>query len=185
MSKIIANKKYKTLILLVAVLVILVIGSTYAWLQINVKSDKRQNLHAGTLSLKLSDETTNGISLTNAYPMTEQEGLNTTVYTFTLVNDGTIDSNYEIYLDDLELSEAQTQMDTNIIKYRFQKGEEQSTTGVLSSLGESPNRILDSGIIEKKESINYQLQVWMDYEADNSQQGTTFKSQLRIEASQR
>lgn len=182
MKKVIEEKKL--FLVLVSVLIILVIGGTYAWLQISVPGNKSNVLHAGTLSLKLDNETENGISLTNAYPMTEQEGLNTTVYTFTLVNDGTLDSNYAIYLDDLDLSEGQIRMNDDIVKYRFQKNEEESTTGFVSSLGESSNRLLDSGVINAEESIDYQLQVWMDYEADNSQQGTTFKANLRIEANQ-
>ena len=59
-----------------------------------------------------------------------------------------------------------------------------ATTGTISSLGTSPNRILDSGVIEKGKTIKYKLQVWMDYSADNSQQATTFSTHLRIEANQ-
>ena len=75
-------------------------------------------------------------------------------------------------------------MDDSIVKYNFQKNEESATTGTISSLGISPNRILDSGVIEKGKTIKYKLQVWMDYSADNSQQATTFSTQLRIEANQ-
>ena len=127
--------------------------------------------------------TTKAITM-NAYPMTDQEGLNTTVYTFSLVNDGTMDSNYTVYLDDLDLDSTKTRMDDSIVKYNFQKNEESATTGTISSLGTSPNRILDTGVIEKGKTIKYKLQVWMDYSADNSQQATTFSTQLRIEANQ-
>lgn len=183
MKKIVENKKI-LLVLAVVVVLVLALGGTYAWIQFSLSSDKRNVLRAGTLSLKLDKETEDGIYLANAYPMTEEEGLATKIYTFTLVNDGDIDSNYSIYLDDLPLSEGKKRMDSHIVKYRFQKEEEQSTTGLVSSLGESPNRLLDSGVLPKKESINYQLQVWMDYEAGNSEQGTSFKANLRIEANQ-
>ena len=178
------NDQKKKIILLVAVALILLMGTTYAWLSFSKSSEKTNVLHAGTLSLKLSNETEGGISLSNAYPMTDQEGLNTTVYTFSLVNDGTIDSNYTVYLDDLDLDSGKIRMDDSIVKYNFQKDEESATTGTISSLGTSPNRVLDSGVIEKGKTVNYKLQVWMDYNADNSQQATSFKTQLRIEASQ-
>lgn len=174
----------KKIILLVAVALILLMGTTYAWFNFTKSSEKTNVLHAGTLSLKLSEETEGGIFLTNAYPMTDQEGLNTTVYTFSLVNDGTMDSNYTVYLDDLDLDSTKIRMDDSIVKYNFQKNEESATTGTISSLGTSPNRILDSGVIEKGKTIKYKLQVWMDYSADNSQQATTFSAQLRIEANQ-
>lgn len=182
MNKMIENKK--KFILLVAMVMVLLIGGAYAWLQLSISGTKTNVLQAGTLSLKLDNETENGISLSDAYPMTEQEGLDTTVYKFTLKNEGTIDSNYSIYLDDLDLDTGKVRMDDSIVKYRFQKNEEESTTGFLASLGQSPNRLLDSGVIESKDSIDYQLQVWMDYSADNTQQGTTLKAHLRVEANQ-
>lgn len=178
------RKQKREIVLLIVVALILMLGSTYALLNFRKNGEKTNVLRAGTLSLKLNEETADGISLTNAYPMTNQEGLSTTVYTFSLVNDGTVNSNYTVYLDDLDLDSTKTRMDDSIVKYNFQKNDSTSTIGTISSLGASPNRVLDSGVIEKGKTIKYKLQVWMDYSADNSQQATTFSTQLRIEANQ-
>lgn len=93
-------QKNKKLLLSVFLGVIVVIGVSYAWLQITLTGTKTVVIRSGNLSLNLDEDASEGISLTNAYPMTDQEGLKTISYEFTLKNDGTIPSDYTIYLED-------------------------------------------------------------------------------------
>ena len=62
------NKTTKQLFVLALVLVVL-LGGTYAWLTLQVTGEKTNVLRAGTLSLVLDDTTSNGIKLEKAVPI--------------------------------------------------------------------------------------------------------------------
>lgn len=176
----IIEKNKKIIVMIVVTLVILMAG-TYAILRISVDGNKKNVITAGDLSLELK-ESDNKISVSNAYPMTDEEGEATTTYSFTLENDGDIPSIYTISLKDLDIDDSKTRMNDEYVKCKIQitgnKTEEKIVK--LSELG----RVLDSGTLEVNESNHYQLQLWMDYDAPNDAQGTVFKAKLSIEGEQ-
>ena len=63
----------KQLFALALVLVVL-LGGTYAWLTLQVNGEKTNVLRAGTLSLVLDDTTSEGIALEKAVPVTDVNG---------------------------------------------------------------------------------------------------------------
>lgn len=69
---------------------------------------------AGTLSLTLDESASDGI--TAAEPVEDSVGLTYTPYTFTLTNNGSLNSSYTIYLDDDTLDTGQTRVDSQYIK---------------------------------------------------------------------
>lgn len=185
-------EQHKKTILLVAALLVLAIGGTYAWFTLTVQGEKTTVIHAGKLSMALDESTSEGISLLNTYPLTDQEGLDTTAYTFKLTNDGTIANSYTIYLDDV--TENPKKIDTTVIKYDLKKTEYTSTNSVknaqtdtmqlLSDIQTDDGIILDTGILQPGEYNEYSLQLWMDYDAGNEYQNSGFNGQLRIVGSQ-
>lgn len=188
------NSKNKMIVFGIFLALILLIGGTYAWLTLRIDGKKTVRLHSGILSLKLDEEASEGISIKNAYPMTDIEGLATKGYDFTLTNDGNVPSNYTIYLVDLEIDSTKTRMSDSVVKYNLVKEELDSdgnslgnptdTKKLLSEIGANPNRILDSGVMQPGETYKYKLKTWMDYGADNSSQGTVFKTQIKVEGTQ-
>ena len=103
------NKLTKQLFALALVLVLLIAGS-YAWLTLQVTGNKTNILRAGTLKLTLDDTTSNGILLEKAVPMSDTKGKTTTEYTFTLQNSGSIASDYKIYFRQYSLINNETIM---------------------------------------------------------------------------
>lgn len=188
------NSRNKLIVFGILLALIFLIGGTYAWLTLKVEGTKTVKLRSGTLSLSLDEEASEGISIKNAYPMTDEEGLANKGYEFNLINDGDIPSNYVIYLVDLEIDSTKTRMSDNAVKYSLLKEELDSdgnilkdptdTKRLLSETGINPNRILDSGVIQPGEVYKYKLKTWMDYNADNSSQGTIFKTQIKVEGTQ-
>lgn len=83
------NKKNNKQLLLIVLVIMAValIGVTYAWLSFTVSGTKANIIKAGTLSLDFQ-EGENKIFIQNAYPLTDAEGEATTVYEFTVTNDG-------------------------------------------------------------------------------------------------
>ena len=111
------NKKLLVVALLLTLVVI--IGTTYAWLNITKKSEIVNKITAGNLELILDDTTSEGIKLEKAVPMSERQGKSTQKYTFTLTNKGTTNVDYTLYLDDLDLSDNETRIEDDKIRYKL------------------------------------------------------------------
>ena len=173
------NKTTKQLFALALVLVVL-LGGTYAWLTLQVNGEKTNVLRAGTLSLVLDDTTSEGIKLEKAVPISDEKGKTGTEYTFTLQNKGTKAASYTIYLDDVALETNETRMDDSKVKYQLTKNSKE-TVALLSTLSD---KILDSGEIAGSTTNTYSLRVWIDSAAGNEVMGTILSKQLRVEATQ-
>ena len=175
--------KNKKLMIIMLMASILLIGTTYAWLTLTLNGTKTSIIKAGTLSLVLDEENSIGINLEDLVPVRDSVGLGYEAYTFKLKNDGTLPSNYTIYLDDVKLETGEKRMLDKYVKYSLTK-DGVATTQLLTKIGENPNRILDSGVIEKDTTHTYTLRLWIDQDADNGVMGTTFRGKLRVEATQ-
>lgn len=163
---------------------ILLLGVSYAWLTLILSGTKTNVLKAGTLSLVLDDTMGDGILLEKQMPITDEEGTSLNPYTFILTNDGTIDSEYTIYLDDIALEDNEVRMSDSVVKYQLIRDENVKTTNLLNTTGENPNRVLDTGIIPPGTSYTYKLKLWIDKDAENEVMGNVFKGQIRILATQ-
>jgi len=177
-------KRHKMSLFVTITAAVMLIGLSYAWLQITLRGEKELTLTSGTLRLVLDDSMDGGITMDSAVPVTDEEGKASSGYTFTLENTGTIDSKYEIFLDDLDILETDTRMNSSFIKYQLTKEKEIIGYDLLSSIGEHPNRILDSGNIAPGEKYSYTLKIWIASTATNEVMGTIFKGQLRVDAMQ-
>jgi len=179
-----ANKKKIWIIGMSCLLVlVLLIGASYAWFTLTLNGTKSNVIKAGTLSLILNDENSVGINSEQAVPMLDEVGKTGDPYHFTLENNGELPSDYTIYLDDMDLEEGETRMQDKFIKYNLIKNGNQ-TTSFLKNRGTNPNRVLDSGTINQNQTITYDLRLWIDQDATNEVMGTTFRGKLRVIATQ-
>ena len=178
-------RKHKMGIFVGVSAVLMLIGLSYAWLQLTLRGSKELTiLTAGSLELELDDTMAGGISFTEAVPISNEDGLSQEGYTFTLENKGNVVSDYTIYLDDLGLAEGQNRMSDSFIKYQLVKDGNEVDLQLLNAIGDNPNRILESGTIAPKAKYTYTLKMWIDENATNEVMETMFKGQLRIEAMQ-
>ena len=118
------NKKIgnaKLLIVSFVLTVAIIFGSTYAWLRLTKSSNTVNKITAGNLELVLDDTTSEGINLEKAVPISDAEGEKGTEYTFTLENKGTVDLNYYLYLNDVDLAEGETRLEDNKVRYKLVK----------------------------------------------------------------
>lgn len=185
-------KKHKQMLIALLVTLIVLISSSYAWFFVTIKGEKKVVIHAGKLSLNLDEKASDGINLTNAIPLTDQEGLHTTSYDFTLKNDGTLSNQYTIYLEDITTTTKK--ITPEFIKYDLKqteynannsiKIEEKDTMQLLSAVKTEDKLVLDSGILKEGEYIKYSFRLWMDYNAGNEYQDSGFKGKLKIVGTQ-
>lgn len=180
-SEFIGNNK--KIIIPVFLLLVVLIGGSYAWLRLSITGGKTNRIVAGSLQLSLDDEAATGVNLEKAIPMSDADGLATTAYTFTLKNNGTASSDYTVYLDDEALTDSQTRMLDKYVKYSLVKNDV-TTTNLLTTTGRNPNRVLDVGTIAGGETNTYSLKVWINKDADNAVMNTVFKAKIRVEAMQ-
>ena len=92
--------KKKTLIVAVVSCLlasIALLGTTYAIYVVNLKGDKTQQVSSGTLNVEFQNNSS-AISLTNAYPMTDEDGLKNEGIQFSVANTGTLPAKYRITL---------------------------------------------------------------------------------------
>jgi len=178
-------KKHKMGVFVGVSVVLMLIGLSYAWLQLTLRGTKELTiLTAGSLELELDDTMAGGISFLDAVPVSNEEGLSQEGYTFTLENKGNVTSDYTIYLDDLDLAEGQNRMSDSFIKYQLVKDGSEVDLQLLDQTGTASNRVLESGTIAPKTKYTYILKMWIDESATNEVMETMFKGQLRIEAIQ-
>ena len=173
------SKKITRQVLALAFTLVLLTTGSYAWLTLQVTGNKTNILRAGTLKLTLDDTTSNGILLEKAVPMSDTKGKTTTEYTFTLQNSDSA-VGYTIYLDDVALSDGETQLEDSKVKYQLIKNGEE-TVGLLSSL---EDKAIDTGTIGTNKTNTYSLRVWIDSDAGNEVMGKILSKELRVEATQ-
>ena len=182
MKEAIKNNK-KKIIIGIAIILILLIGITFAYLVTTLKGEKEYLVRAGSLGLRLEEG--NELTLSSQIPLEDSEGMSLNGFNFSLVNEGNIETDYTIYLDDLELDEGETRMPDSAIRYSLTRNEEVIGPKNLTSMGSNPNRRVDFGTIGIGETINYTLRIWIDYDATTEEaSGKTFKGKLRVVASQ-
>lgn len=178
------QKSYQRLTVIILVLLIVLLGGTYAFLTQSLKGAKTSNVIIGNLSLKLKDDTTDGIYLDNAYPVADSVGLTYDPYSFSLTNNGNIESSYTIYLDDEELSSGEVRMNDEFVKYNLVKNGIRGNSKFLSESTTAEGRVLDSGVLSVGQTNEYDLRLWIDENVENDVMTTVFSGRIRIEAEQ-
>ena len=193
-------KKNKELIVAIAVVLILIITGSYAWLTLSKTSERVNVIKAGQLSMTLDDKTSGGIKLINAIPQSYQQGILNQQYTFTLRNDSDVATKYDIYLNDQatytndagnEVTIDETnRLGDNHIRFVLLKNGEEATPEKSRLLSQDPGRIIDEGIIQGNGTeITFTLILWIDSKAgddntENQVMGKLFNAKLDVVATQ-
>ena len=115
------NKRKNLLILLFLMFItVLVIGTSYALLTKNIIGGNNKVVYkVGDLEVKLDESGSKDISLTNAMPEEDSEGLTNEPYSFSLVNNATTDLKYTIYLEDDTDAKNKCGTDCELVPYKF------------------------------------------------------------------
>lgn len=179
------SRKYTlSMIFVCLLLMIILIGTTFAWLFTTVNGKKTYTVTVGTLDLDLKEEMNTGILLEKTEPMSDKEGLSKSPYKFSIENIGNIDSKFILYLDNSTLNQGESLMEDKYIKYNLVKNKISEPIDLITKLGVYPYRVLDIGTIKIGEKNNYELKLWIDSKADNEVLNKIFKAKIRLEAIQ-
>ena len=174
------NKQNIFLIILLIILIFIILGISYAFLQTSFFAAKDSVLKVGSLSLVLDESEGNAITVLADGPLSDSEGVNlNNYYSFKLTNNGKVASSYTIYLDNQPLDEGDVRIDQKYVHYSLERDDSNNVAKSLT--GEQK---LESGIINSKQTINYKLRLWFSSDMTAEEENKVFKAKLRIEASQ-
>ena len=168
------KKRIIILIILILISILTLIGSSYALLSKTFTS-KKLSVEVGTLKVDFTEG--NAITMDNAMPMTDENGMNTTPYTFTITNSGTIDSYYTISNEE----DSNNTLDTTYLKYKLVSNDGYDS-GIkrLKDIGTGTYRIVDERSLVKNKSTTYKLYLWIASDAGNDIQNKIYKSKIIV-----
>lgn len=173
--------------------------NTYSmWVQTFNQNDNNK-VSSGCFELEINDLDENNestaINLTNTYPMSETRGLATKPYKLNIKNICEIPSEYTIILNEF----SNTNLTNDLIRYQIKKTDESTFSKLLSTtelyeLDESlkyeietkqklsVNRSykLADGYLNTNESVNYEIRIWLDYNATNDDMNKNFEAGIIV-----
>ena len=166
------SMKKRIIILVVSLIIItgIIVGVSYAFFSTGGKQETANTFTSGCLNISLTDASAS-ISLSNIYPITDIEGLDTTSYDFTITNTCNTDANYEINLE--SLNQASNSLSADYLKVSLSSdtvgnvisilSDNTSETPVIDGAYEAYN--LYTGTLKASETKTYHLKLWLDYDA--------------------
>ena len=150
-------------------IVALLTGISFAAFQNDVTGTKTQSMKTGCLKVSMTDN--GNVSITNAAPQKDENGLQNTPYTYTLTNTCTVDASYITTINVLNGSN----MD-NVSKIKVSlSGDTYVEPTIESNLPETElvdesettvvkSYVLDEGTLAVGESKTFNLRTWIDYD---------------------
>ena len=174
--------KHKKLFITVSIslIVISLLGGTYAMFQRLDKAEYANNYRTGLLQI-LFDDTSEGlggvISVEGAVPVSDSDGVNSTPYKFKIINQGNLDYKFDLklvidadYTSTHGCSDNQLNADYIMVKFN----DEEPVT--LSSL--SDNVIKSDIELRVGQDVTYELRAWLKEGTPNTEIGKHYHGKL-------
>ena len=163
------KKKKKLIIAIVLVVLVSIIGVSYALWVLNLAQTGENAIASSCFNVTFADK--DNISLQKAYPILDEEGKKLTPYEFTITN--TCDS-YASFNVNLEVLNTTTLTNNDAVKAMISSKTGDTETEITTSLLSSYQTItktldnaqtsfnLTTGYLNAKESKTYTLRLWLD-----------------------
>ena len=169
------------LVLTCCVVGLSIIGVSYAYWRFTYVADKTNNATSGCFNIELTDQK-DEINLTNAYPITDEQGLKLKPFSFTLRNTCSIFAHYYVNLEMLEgttlnskwvATKVNSDAITTLDKYK-------TTTTTMA--GSTESRTIAEGYLGSDDSVDYTVSFWMDEDAtiNDDVMNKVFKSKVVV-----
>ena len=152
----------------ILILLALIVGFSYARINIKVKSDKTNLIESGCLKVSLKDN--GNINLSNSMPVSDAYGVDSDPYIFTITNECTLTAYYETTFNILNTSNSE-----NLSKVKINlTGDSYVAPTQISLLSSatmfeaysniSNSYLLDSGYLPAGDSKTFMLRMWIKEE---------------------
>ncbi len=147
------------------ILVCFILGTSLVWY--NLFSDEIESGGSARIQLTSQKE---GLMVTSAAPVEDEEGANQVPYSFQVTNMGNVRGNYKLIIEDTPFNKiddgctVDTLLNRNQLRYQLLLNGEEIK---VDSLAKIKNNILDTRDIEPNVKNNYELRIWVNDEASN------------------
>ena len=173
-----SNNKIFVIIICLFIFIIMVIGVSMATFTYTKENNRVNTISTGNIYLNYTEDT-NGINITNAFPLTDNVGKllsdENQYFDFTVEAkiSGDVVAKYEVSAE----KETSSTLDNNEVKLYLEKMVNNSYQEVMAPKNYTPLKestdlgtevgtmLLDSGTFTKSSSVNYRLRMWV---ADNA-----------------
>ncbi|MBR1417212.1 MAG: InlB B-repeat-containing protein, partial [Bacilli bacterium] len=179
------NKNFKLILIVIAIALLLVVGTSYALWILTFKQNGDNVLTTDCFRISFSEVSGTDINLTNTYPMTDEEGSQTSPYQFTIKNVCSYIADYDITLEAINTS-------TLSADYLRSKLNDNNPI-TLGSIANNENLVLQnasysktlgSGSLLENEEVSYDLRLWVDNDSTKEQSANKeFKGKVVVVAS--
>ena len=172
----------------IVVVLIGVIGITFAFFSTGGSQETANTFQSGCLNISLTDASAS-ISLSNIYPVTDIEGLDGTSYDFTITNTCNTDANYQINLE--SLNQVANSLSADYIKVSLSSDTVGNVISILSDNTSVTPEVdgayeaynLYTGTLGASETKTYHLKLWLDYDATVEQAANkVYSSKINVVA---
>ena len=174
------NKPFKKYlpIYMIMLSIVLLMGTSYALLKSSHQGTNTYTMNVGTLAVTFVDSETNALTLENAYPMTDDEGMSETKeLTFTVKNTGTVTAKYSVYIEETSTSPEFK----SVIRYISNKNNAGYTSPKTLA---SDNYIDKDSYLETSKTATYKVKAWMAETADSTYMNKTFTARVVVTGEQ-
>ncbi len=162
-------KKKSTIIILgiLIVAIAITVGVSFAIWQVTLQQSTSNIITTGCFKVTLEEG--NAIALENAYPISDEEGMKLTPYTFTLKNSCTENASYVINLE--TISTGDKILADQYVKASLKNNENKLFLSTLDSTQENAEKVIESatkayklttGVLKANESKTFELRLWLD-----------------------
>ena len=169
------------LVLTCCVVGLSILGVSYAYWRFTYVADKANNATSGCFNIELTDQK-DEINLTNAYPITDADGLKLKPFSFTLRNTCTIFAHYYVNLEMLEGTTLNSKWVATKVNSDAITTLDQYKTTTTAISGSTESRTIAEGYLGSDDSVDYTLSLWMDEDAtiDDDVMNKIFKSKVMV-----
>ncbi len=195
------SKKMLLSVLGIAILVVAVVGISYAVFTFTFRSNKENVVNTGTISMSYTEGTNNVITITNAMPTTDEVGMRQKEYfDFNVSSEimGSTQINYKIIARNITSDSKEQPLDGKYVRLYLEKKkgnqyQQELAPTSFSSLdmhkGNPNERILyhngnfvNTTAQKKNQSHEFILRMWLgsDYQSDEVER--TFKIRVDVQA---
>ncbi len=184
------NKKTLIAIISVIAVVLVLIGVTYAYWLVTKEQQGENVISSACLDISLNGS--NDITLPDQYPMSDEDGLSTEAYTFTVINNCKTSIDYQVNLETLGNE------DNTIIPSAIKVALNNDVSLLTNKIEVTPT-ISDAYTARKllvgtlagssdettEDTVTYELRLWIDQDAPISEQNKTFTSKITVTVGQK
>ena len=176
------KKNKKAIIILILLLIAFSVGISYAYWRLTLQQTGENKIASSCLSIELVEES-ESIRMEKAYPILDEEGMQTTPYTFTIRNTCDTFIDYEVSLGMLETTTLKSEYVAVVLDYNEIKTLD--TYEETTIYGYKEGRILQKGSLSQGDEVSYNLRLWMDEDVTIENTGSmnqTFEAKVVVTA---